>query len=304
MKSNRMFGILCKLLENEKTTAKELADYFEVSTRTIYRDLLDLSSAGFPVVTQQGIGGGVYLLPNFRYNKAAFNKEDIGLIWAGLNSLATIDDTSTIKTLLAKLRLDDNNKMLLENDIIIDFTTWNHNNALIEKIKRIRNAIASKVQIEMRYHSETGYSQKIVEPYKLIFKQENWYLFGFCTKNKDFRVYKLNRIVELHLTDIHFEERLDYEIPDLKSDFVNPTGQAITVQMDSSLEFLAIDFFGAENIQKDGNGNLTAKFHTEDVDWVISTFSGFGEKAEILSPKFIRDKMKNFLYQAIKRYET
>lgn len=106
------------------------------------------------------------------------------------------------------------------------------------------------------------------------------------------------------MTDIHFEERLDYEIPDLKSDFVNPTGQAITVQMDSSLEFLAIDFFGAENIQKDGNGNLTAKFHTEDVDWVISTFSGFGEKAEILSPKFIRDKMKNFLNQAIKRYET
>jgi len=80
--------------------------------------------------TQQGIGGGVYLLPNFRYNKAAFNKEDIGLIWAGLNSLATIDDTSTIKTLLAKLRLDDNNKMLLENDIIIDFTTWNHNNKM------------------------------------------------------------------------------------------------------------------------------------------------------------------------------
>ena len=88
MKSNRMFGILCILLEREKITAQELADYFEVSVRTIHRDLLDLSSAGFPVTTQQGIGGGISLLPNFKYSKSVLNKEDIDLILSGIQGFA------------------------------------------------------------------------------------------------------------------------------------------------------------------------------------------------------------------------
>lgn len=304
MKSNRMFGILCKLLENEKVTAKELADYFEVSVRTIHRDLLDLSSAGFPVATQQGIGGGVSLLDNFRYNKSALNKDEINLIFAGLNSFTTIDDSAKIKTLLAKLRLNNDNKMLLENDIVIDFTTWNNNSALVEKIKYLRKAIATKTLVEMRYYSGSGYSERMVEPYKLIFKQEYWYLFGFCRKRNDFRIYKLSRIIEMNLTDIHYEERQDYEMPELKTDFVNSSGQVITVRMDITYEFFAIDFFGIENIRKDDSGNIFVTFLTEDIDWAISVFSQFGEKAEILSPDYARDKIKDFHKQAIKQYET
>ncbi len=304
MKSNRMFGILCKLLENEKITAKELSEYFEVSVRTIHRDLLDLSSAGFPVITQQGIGGGVSLLDNFKYSKAVFNKDDMDLILTGLNSLTTIDDSIKIKTLLAKLRLSTNNKMLLENDIIIDFTAWNYNSKLTERIRMLRKAIASKTLIEMQYYSGGGHSSKILEPYKLIFKQANWYLFAFCTKHKEYRVYKLNRIVDLHVTETHFEERSDFEIPELKSDFVNTSGLTIIARMDHSFEFLAIDFFGVDSIQKDNEGNLTVTFQTDNIEWVIGVFAEFGERAEIISPDFIRNKMKNFLEQAIKRYKT
>lgn len=304
MKSNRMFGILCKLLESKKITAKELAEYFEVSIRTIHRDLLDLSSAGFPIVTKQGIGGGVYLLDNFRSSKAAFNKDEMNLLFAGLNSLTVIDDNASIKTLLAKLRLNSDDKMLLENDIIIDFTTWNYNSMLIEKIKEIRKAVALKRLIEMQYYSGTGHSRKMVEPYKLIFKNGSWYLFGFCEESNDFRMYKLNRIVEIKQTDIHFDERPDYEIPELKSDFVNTAGQVITVRMDASLEFLAIDFFGIENIHKDGKGNMIVTFQTENTEWVIGVFAEFGNKAEIISPDYLRNKMKNFLEQALESYKT
>ena len=101
--------------------------------RTIHRDLLDLSSAGFPVTTQQGIGGGISLLPNFKYSKSALNKEDIDLIVSGIQGFASIDESSKIKTLLAKLRLGQEDKLLLENDIIIDFTSWNHKSTTIEK---------------------------------------------------------------------------------------------------------------------------------------------------------------------------
>ncbi|MBE7719897.1 helix-turn-helix transcriptional regulator [Lacrimispora indolis] len=303
MKSNRMFGILCILLEKEKVTAKELADYFEVSVRTIHRDLLDISSAGFPVVSRQGIGGGVSLLPDFKYSKTALNKEDMSAILAGIQGLASIDDSAKIKTLLAKLRFSHEDKMLLEHDIIIDFTSWNHNSTITEKIRTIRTAIAGHRLLEMEYYGGSGYHPRVIEPYKLIFKQENWYLFGYCKYKEDFRIFKVNRMTSLHLSEETFDEREDYTIPPLKSDFSNDGGMAVTVRMDKSLEFLAVDFFGTENIRKENN-DIFVSFQTERPDWVVSTFAGFGSRAEIISPDTLRDEMKIFLREAQKQYET
>jgi len=303
MKSNRMFGILCQLLDKEKVTAAELADYFEVSARTIHRDLLDLSSAGFPIVTKQGIDGGISLMSNFRYSKAALNKEELNMIFAGINSLTSINDSAKIKTLLAKLRLNSDEKLLLENDVVIDFTSWNYNSGLIEKIRIIRSAIASKTLLEIKYYSISGYSEKIIAPYKLVFKTDNWYLFGFCTKSNDYRVYKLNRMTELILSDKHFVERTDYIIPDLKNDFVSNEGVTVTAHMDASFEFLAIDLFGIENISKDENDNLTLSFQTENIEWVIQVFANLGDRAEIISPDYLRNQMVSFLQNALQRYK-
>ena len=207
MKSNRMFGILAVLLEKEKVTAKELAAYFEVSTRTIHRDLLDLASAGFPVASSQGVGGGISLLPEFRYNKTALNRDDRSLILAAIQSFASLDDSAKVKTLLAKLRLSQDDQMLLENDIIIDFTSWNHNSTIIEKIKTIRLAIAGRFLLEMEYYSGSGYRHRTAEPYKLIFKEENWYLLAYCRYKDAFRLFKLNRMTDLKATREHFVER-------------------------------------------------------------------------------------------------
>ena len=250
MKSNRMFGILCILLEREKITAQELAEYFEVSVRTIHRDLLDLSSAGFPVTTQQGIGGGISLLPNFKYSKSVLNKEDIDLIVSGIQGFASIDESSKIKTLLAKLHLGQEDKLLLENDIIIDFTSWNHKN----------------------------------------------------TQRQDFRVFKLNRVSKLALCEQTYMERTDYEIPVLQSAFSNGVGQLVTVRMDKSYEFLAIDFFGQSNIREENN-SLYVSFYTEYPEWIVSTFASLGDKAEIIEPKTLRDDIKAFLEQARKQYD-
>lgn len=303
MKSNRMFGILCILLEKEKITAKELADYFEVSVRTIHRDLLDLSSAGFPVTSQQGIGGGVSLLPDFKYSKTALNRDDMNVILAGIQGLASIDDSAKIKTLLAKLRFNQGDKILLENDIIIDFASWNHNSTMIDKIKIIRMAIANHHLLELKYYGGSGLYSRRVEPYKLIFKQANWYLFGFCRDKKDFRIFKVNRMMDVHISDETFVEQEDYTIPPLQSDFANESGTSITVRMDRSLEYLAIDFFGLENIEK-VNEDIFVTFQTERPAWVISTFAGFGDRAEIISPNTLREAMKLFLSQAQKLYKT
>lgn len=302
MKSNRMFGILCILLEKEKVTAKELAEYFEVSVRTIHRDLLDLSSAGFPVKSQQGIGGGISLLPDFRYSKTALNKEDMNMILTGIQSFSSIDDSAKVKTLLAKLRFNQGDNMLLENDIIIDFTSWNHNSSMVEKIKCIRVAIANHRLLEMDYYGGSGFYHRQIEPCKIIFKQENWYLHGYCRYKEDFRIFKIGRMTDLHMCDETFTEREDYTLPTLQSDFANESGTSITVRMDKSLEFLAVDFFGLENMTKTDRGILVT-FQTQHTGWVISTFAGFGDKAEIIAPDYLREEMNLFLQQAQKLYE-
>lgn len=298
-----MFGILCILLEKEKITAKELASYFEVSVRTIHRDLLDLSSAGFPVTSRQGIGGGISLLPDFRYYKSALTKEDKDILSAAIQSLASIDDQVKIKTLLAKLRFCNDDKLLLENDVIIDFTSWNQRSTLIQNIKKIRSAIADHRLLEMSYYGGSGSSHREVEPYKIIFKEENWYLFAFCTSRNDFRIFKVSRITELIIKDTTFIERKNYDIPLLNSQLSNNSGIQVSIRMDKSFEFLAIDLFGTENIHTESN-NLFITFTTENPQWVISTIAGLGNKAEILAPDSLRKQIKLFLEKAKNLYET
>lgn len=303
MKSNRMFGILCILLEKEKVTAKDLAEYFEVSVRTIHRDLLDLSSAGFPVIAKQGIGGGVSLLPDFKYNKAAFDQEEMNVILAGIQGFASIDKDTKIKTLLAKLRLKHDDKMLLENDIIIDFASWSHNDTTLEKINRIRSAIANHRLIEMEYYGKRGLHHRTIEPYKLIFKQAHWYLSGYCMDKEEYRIFKVMRIAELRVSDEIFEERENYTVPALQSDFVSTDGMEVRVRIDRSLEFLAVDFFGSERITM-REQDLLVDFQTKYPEWVIRTIAEFGNRAEILAPTSLREDLKKFLREALELYET
>ena len=198
-------------------------------------------------------------MPDFKYNKSVLNKDDMDIILAGIQGLSSIDDSAKIKTLLAKLRFSNSNKMLLENDIVIDFSSWNHNSTIIDKIRRIRVAIANHKFLNMKYYSSNGYRERIVEPYKLLFKQESWYLLAYCHYRKSFRIFKVERISDLQITKETFEEREGYETPLLKSDFSNSQGIEITVRMDKSLEFLAIDFFGEENIIETYHGLTTSK---------------------------------------------
>ena len=155
----------------------------------------------------------------------------------------------------------------------------------------------------MEYYGGSGYYHRQIEPYKLIFKQENWYLFGYCKYKEDFRVFKVSRMTDLHSSGETFAEREDYTIPPLQSDFANESGTSITVRMDKSLEFLAVDFFGLENMTRADN-DIFVTFQTERPEWVISTFAGFGDKAEIIAPDTLREEMKLLLQQTHKLYET
>ena len=151
---------------------------------------------------------------------------------------------------------------------------------------------------------EPGMNHKGLVTFDRKTKKDSFYLYkAYCHYRNDFRIFKIERITDLQITTETFEERKDYEAPLLKSEFSNSQGIEITVRMDKSLEFLAIDFFGEENIIKTAD-SLYITFYSEYPSWVITTFASLGDKAEIVSPDSLRSEIKNFLKNTISQYET
>ena len=104
MKIDRMIGILSILLQEEKTTAPKLAERFEVSKRTINRDIEALCKAGVPIRTSQGAGGGISIMEGYRMDRTILTSKDMQMILAGLRSLDSVSGSSYYGQLMEKIQ--------------------------------------------------------------------------------------------------------------------------------------------------------------------------------------------------------
>lgn len=196
MKIDRLIGILSILLQKDTVTAPYLAEQFEVSGRTINRDIEDLCRAGIPIVTRQGIGGGISIMENYKINRTVFTTAEMQDILAGLRSLDSINGTNRYGQLMEKLSAGSSDFMTGNQSILIDLSSW-YKDSLAPKIEMIRDAIEDKKELEFLYFSPREESCRRIEPYYLIFRWSSWYVWGWCTRREDFRLFKLNRMEEL-----------------------------------------------------------------------------------------------------------
>ena len=210
LQDSRLFRIVYYLLDKGKCTAPELADKFEVSTRTIYRDLDVISAAGIPIYATQGKGGGISILPEYVMDNALLSDEEKEKIVMALQGIAVTDETTD--DLLSKLGALFQTKA--ENWIEVDFSDWIKNNPDRDIFNSIKTAIFKKVLIDFSYFGNNGcYSKRTVEPIKLVFKSKDWYLYGFCRLRNDFRFFKLTRIKNLVLCEETFVRDVPVSLP-------------------------------------------------------------------------------------------
>ncbi len=193
MRIDRMVGILSILLQKEKVTAPELAERFEVNRRTINRDIEELCKAGIPIVTTQGQGGGIAIMDGYKMDRTLLTNKEMQDILAGLRSLDSVNGTKRYAQLMDKLSLGASDFMTGNQSVLIDLSSW-YQNALSSKIEVIRNAIDSRSILDFHYFSPRGEGRRRIEPYYLIFKWSNWYVWGWCADRKEFRLFKLNRM--------------------------------------------------------------------------------------------------------------
>lgn len=302
MKIDRVIGILSILLQREKVTASELAEEFEVSRRTIIRDIEEIGKAGIPIVTLQGQGGGISIMEGFRLDRTLLSNDDMKAILAGLKSLDSVSGTKRYRQLMSKLSADDPDTINMGNQIIIDLSSWDKA-AVSEKIELIRKAIDSRLKIRFTYFSPTGESGREIEPYHLIFQWASWYVWGYCCLRDDYRMFKLTRLTDLECTGEPCELR---EVHEYTCDKLRHTKGEIevTARFDKSLKWRIIDEFGTELPQFDDNGDILLTFTWSDIPSFYNYILSFGDKAEILSPEKYRSGFHELIKNISEKYET
>ena len=294
MKIDRLIGILAVLQQNRKVTAPYLAEKFEVSRRTINRDVEDICRAGIPIVTTQGQSGGISLMDGFCLDTTVFTEEELQSIFIGLKTLDSVSDSPKSGLLAQKLNAPPDDAMR------IDLSSF-YKESLSVKIELLKSAVGERRLIEFHYYYAKGEEDKRVEPYLIAYQWADWYVFGWCCRRKDFRLYKLNRLWELRLCDEIFAPR---EIPEEKKRFgTNFTDDYfITAIFDPSLKYRLVEDRGPGSFTVLSDGRLKMRWGFTDPDAAVLWFLGFGDKVEITDPPEIRDKLKSTARKVFKKY--
>jgi len=297
MKNNRLFKILYYVLEKGKVTANELAEKYEVSIRTIYRDIDVLSSAGIPIYATQGRGGGIEIADDFVLKKSFLSENEQEQILIALKGLE-LTNKEYENELLTKLTALFKTKNT--NWIEVDFTNWQRSKSYDELFKDIKSAIINKNIVRFIYFSSNKKeTSRKVKPIRLLFKGWDWYVYAFCLSRNDFRYFKLSRIKEFEILPNTFEDDFDSIV--LKKEIEYEETVFVKVKFDRKMAFRVYDEVSSA-IEEDEDGNLYATVELPNDYNLYNYIFSYGDAAEVLEPKEIRDKIKNIINIMAKKY--
>ena len=299
MKDNRLFRILYYILEKGKVTASELADKFEVSVRTIYRDIDSISSAGIPIYALQGKGGGIEIAEDFVLSKSLLSENEKQQIMSALQGL---DNTRAQHENELLTKLSALFKMKNTSWIEVDFNNWQNNKMYEITFNDIKSAILSKNIVSFTYFSSNEKeTSRRVKPVRLLFKGQDWYLYALCLLRNDFRYFKLSRIKNLETHTEKFDDNFEDVV--LKKEMPYENTVHIKVKFDRKAAFRVYDELNGE-ITEDDEGNLYAEIEIQNDYNLFNYIFSFGDGAEVLEPKEIRMQIKEMINKMAEKYIT
>lgn len=295
MKLDRLVSILVVLLRKERVQAKELAELFEVSVRTILRDVEAINLAGIPIVTYQGANGGIGIAEGYRLDKSVLSGDDMAAIITMLKGVSGSIPDSKYQILLEKLKntmpssqLEAVNSKV--NQLVIDLSPWGGHGSAKAFMTEIKKAIENRKEIEIDYVDSSGNrTSRRVEPYSLVLKGQKWYLYAWCHSRQDFRFFKLSRIKELRCTDIGFKPReMSLEQHPWDEEWKR-ADKTVSLQLifEKEMESIVAEWFG-ESIEKQEDGRIMVFASLPENNWLYGFILSFGMGVEVISPPHIR----------------
>lgn len=300
MKLDRLLGILTVLLQNDRMTAPELAEKFEVNRRTIGRDIDALCQAGIPIITHQGVGGGIAIAEGFKLDKSVLTADELSGIVAALKGIGSVSDKSNVERTMDKLRVNSDAGVSMREPVIIDLAS-HYKGQLTGKIQTIKRAILEARLIEFDYFYEKGESHRRIEPYFVIFQWASWYVFGFCHERQDWRMFKLLRLWNLSLCDECYTPR---DIPPERRDFGAgfPDDKQLVALFDKSERYKLIESYGL-NCYTETESGLRLEIGFTNREYMVSWLLGFSGSVRVLEPDYIADDIKAAAENILSRYK-
>ena len=292
MQIHRLFEIVYLLLDTPNITARQLAERFEVSERTIYRDVDVLSGAGIPVYAAKGKGGGIRLLPDYVLDKSLLNENEQEAILLGLKSLAaTGGEDPAVTDKLARLF-----HKAEASWIEVDFSSWGRDPAEKEAFDILKAAILTARLVHLTYYNAAGeQSERVIEPVRLHFKGGRWYLQAYCRTRQAWRTFRLSRIGRAERLEESFPPRPDGPPP---LEAAAPPA-AVTAP---TAAYRVFDSFRREDIRREQDGSLSVSVWYPEDAWVYGFLLSFGGEVEVLSPPHIRRILKEKARDVLRLY--
>jgi len=297
MKIDRSISIIMLLLEQKKISAAKLAEMFEVTPRTIYRDMEAINAAGIPVISYPGMNGGFGIMEQYKIEKKLFTVSDITALLIGLRSIPTTISSEEVLNAIVKIKgLVPEEQIrdieLKSGQIAVDHTPWLRHNNLEPNLKKIKTALNENKLISFEYSDQNNtQSERKVEPYRLVLKNSKWYLQAYCTTRSDFRTFKLSRILSLQILEETFAPRkFDYFPLDITND-VEKKSIPIKLLVDESLRDMMEEFCGRESIEPCGNNKLFVRFPFVEDEFWYGMILRLGDRCECLEPENVREEI-------------
>lgn len=295
MKNDRLFGIIYLLLLHSQMTAKELADYFEVSTRTIYRDIDVLSEMNIPIYMTQGKNGGIGLLENYQINKALLTSQEQDEILFSLQGIQELHATTNhTYDKLKSLFLKDE-----ESWFEVDFSIWGSSSQHEEMFHLLRKAIIDLKVIRFTYfNSKAQQTQRKVEPLKLCFQYNAWYLSAYDQEKQDYRFFKIMRMKNLEILSETFERTIP---PQLKTKETYSKVNLV-LQINQTMAYRVYDEFDDSCIEQLENGDFLVSVEMPLNDFIYGYILSYGENIKVIEPSFIKEQIKEKLQKSLNSY--
>jgi Predicted transcriptional regulator len=300
-KVERLISIIMILLKKEIVSAAEFAQLFNVSKRTILRDMETLSLSNIPIYAINGVNGGYGIMEEYKFDKRLLSNSDLENILTALGGLEKILISEEVEVTIKKIEAMVS-PLSLKSSIHLSFYDWEGRTEILPTLRTCQESIIQRKFISFDYLDKNGVkSNRTVEPYQLHFSETSWYLKGFCLHRQSYRTFKLSRIDNLRMDDRTFEPRDDLLELEQETGY-RPQLVAVKALISPSVKDQFIERYGRKSIETYSPEFYLATIYIPQNGAGFQFLAGLGTNIEIIEPQSYVEEFRNYLSAMLEKY--
>lgn len=305
MKLDRLLAITMTLLNQTRVSATSLAERFEVSLRTIYRDMESINQAGIPIVSFPGSDGGYEIMSGYRIDKQILSLDDFSSIFSALRGVRSVTDSTDFDGLLERIgAIMPNQARADQMNVDFDLTPTPNDK---EKIVLLHQAIKDCQLVQIDYLDNKGTeTERTIEPMGLFLKGYVWYLYGYCLMRSDIRVFRLSRMLQIRTMTERFSRR-NYSLQDVEQQFMGIANFArvrAVLLFDQELKTRVRDEFGSDEVVANADGTITVITFYSSMENAIRSILSYSSYVTVIEPPDVIEELQQHLRKLALKYKV